>query len=605
MERLPADLLARLFAKFHLDVTLTVLPRVCKRWNVMIRQKLCVKVRLLRPLFVSPFFRLPFANHEPLPFAMHDRRELSTRDMLHFRHGGNDAELEAVFRFLKQHDQPSHLETLCLHERQPFSPRCVNSIITHLLSPSFSRLRNLLVCWPHYSAIAELPSLEKLTVEFLLVELHRGHLETHFQSYDPWVLPKNGCLQTLVVRFEDRLQSNRTAQHSDEPREYECVPRVNLPTDGSARNLLRFSLDGSLSLLGTQDFASVTPDLEEMELRGIGIATTELKIVFPSKLKRLTFLVRKCYNFRDFPIDWTTLNHLEELTVLHQAFQSPESSWHNPLPLVPWPLDSLLSLPQSLGSLRIYSADHKHVWETLYSEFLVKLATTLKFPNLCALDLHAIPMTLHIASLLEKAYSQAEVTYRLREYPSPAPRTNPQATPYIYDLPTLPSIHQAEYHSPFEIGALVECPLCSSMVGEKALEDHLGEVCENRVRKCLLRAFGCQFEASLPEFRKHVIECSFHTVGCVECFEEMHVGQYASHMTKHHNVLFEVPPERLSLPYYQTEEEHIVKCHACEVELESSRELLKHECKEKRVLLPCFLDRSQSKVYSRMSIICE
>lgn len=515
--------------------------------------------------------------------VLYSRRTLSNRDLLFFRHGGNEKELEALFNFLAETGQECHLESLSLTERAPVSLKSLNHIITQLQSPSFSRLSSLQVSCPQLPGLRGLTSLTKLAIEFILFESTFYH-DLNLASYD-WALPRSGSLTELDVHFEDRLE---TRPYHMESRHYIRMP---MEPNGPLRNLrvLRLQTNFFEHVLSV-DFATMSPELEELEMSGRGNhhkAFADLTI--PSSLKKLVFTVAYCWECFDFPINFSVLTNLIDLTVLHQCGRRhrpvPRGWGDVPFDEVPWPLDPLLSLPPSLERLRIVSADRMNKWDKQYETFLVQLATLKEpRPNFQLLDLTSIPMTLQVATMLKQAYHQAEVLHRLREYQSPRPLRSDELPHDYYaallvgrSAPLSPD-DGIYHHMPTGLGELRSCTLCGIMVGENVMEEHKSEVCAKRSIRCVLRDLGCNFVGSVSDFRNHKRVCAFYEVKCLECLATMPLSEYDEHSSKHDEILNEVQLEYLARPAFRSMRSYT--CFGCNEEMPSIDSINKHACEK-------------------------
>lgn len=525
-------------------------------------------VRFWKLLLVSPF--LSFIGLTWLIYSgiLHQRRSLSNRDLLFLRHGGNERELEALFKFLSESGQESQLESLCLIERAPVSMKGIDHILTQLQSPSFSRLSSLQVPCPLLPSLQGLTSLTKLTVELMLEELpiwqQLGMLD------HKWQLPRTGSLTELNVRFEDRLQAY--FPH----REHFYAVCLPIAPNGPLRNLKVLRINVHFKhFMGELSFATMCPDLEELELSGRADHAQDFSsLTIPSNIKKLVFTVAQCWHCYDFPIDFTLLTNLIDLTVLHQSGQRKGSEigpWgvygvHEH----PWPLEPLLSLPSSVARLRIVSADRLHKWNTLYETFLIQLATLKKAQlSLHVLDLTSIPMSLQVATLLKEGYPNAEVLYRLREYDSIRPLRSDElphdyfaATMIGRSAPLAPE-DGIFYNAPYNIGDLLPCTLCGVMVGENAIEDHKTEICVSRKVRCAQQA--CPFVGSIAECHKHSQKCPFYLVKCFECLATMPLSEYHEHANKHNEILRVMSLKYLSRPAFESL--RVQQCSSCDQEV--------------------------------------
>lgn len=489
--------------------------------------------------------------------------------------------MEAIFRFIAQGGQESRLSSLSLFERSALSWRSINHVISLINPTIFPHLHTLQVTCAHLPAICDLQALDTLIIEPLFED--RPVLQDTNANIGgrrgEWSVPSNGCLKHLVIRSEDSKYTSLDEYKTGQVR----LPFApNGAGSGPLRNLQTLKIKYPLLRFDDLDFATICPNLEELELICRDSMNREREVTIPASVKKLTYICPMGVSQAPLPFPFfklASLPNLVDLTVRHRCDTN----------MRPWPLDGLLNAPPSLERLCILGSVISHQWKSEYEAFLPRL-TGLKVLNIKTLPLSSITI-----NRLREAMPGTEILAGRENLHMPAEGGPPPSLDYDMIEDTTPLIPHPPadgiyYKVPTNIGEPISCDLCAAMVGKNAMEEHKSEVCLKRQILCPLRVLGCNFAGSASEFTKHINECSFYEWECLYCRTTMSVAERLNHLNAHNKVISDVPAPSLSRSSWKTPEFTAVKCPNCPNVLSNRNEAQEHTCKSEKVLMPAALE---------------
>jgi len=519
------------------------------------------------------------------------RRELDTRSLKFLTGGGDDEEVESLFRRLTLNGRATRLEHLALFISPSLSWNSVFCLVQYASSRYSPNLISLTVNFPFIPPIEHLLSLRELTIDIRDIGSHfvvRRDVGAKVGGYPTLVTTSQGPSTQLSCGTVDRPcfsspwtfpGSGSSLQKLTILADPNTIPDslyVTFPSDGRLSNLRSLVYRGPVRCLdfNGSDLPGCFPVLEELEIVGkdISLASVTAELTFPPSLTKLKLWLT--HSFRQNLDFASQVPNLVELSILHEQ-PFIDSPWSGPVPMrnsIPWDINKLLLL-SNLAQLQIASRPFKYT--NIHDEFLLQLATMSTLPPLQTIDIRLLDVSPVTVASLAKAFPESHILSKGYER---IIVERQEDRDFGRNAPLWPRDTPA--HSG-PIGNLVSCTFCSAGVGSLVMDDHLSICLQNPLLPCVMQSFGCRFVGDRIQRYEHHKKCSFYSHSCLHCLDVVGNEEILLHYSSHNTVSSRIQRPQLSYSQWKGREFKRTTCPACNMVFESVEEVVAgHTCPE-------------------------